>query len=71
MAQNFVNKFFEQERAALATGALLTANFQRDFLKDMANFFKGCSKHISDDTGMVPLNTTALLKAKVEDQEPD
>jgi hypothetical protein len=71
MAQNFVNQFFEQERQALAKGAVLTANFQRDFLKDMANFFKGCSKHIADATGMVPLNTTALLKAKNEEEETD
>jgi hypothetical protein len=67
MAQNFVNRFFEQERQALEKGATLTADFQRSFLLDMANFFQGCSKPVADAKGMTPISTSALLKAKLEE----
>jgi len=67
MAQNFVNRFFEQERQALEKGAVLTADFQRAFLLDMANFFQGCSKPVAEAKGMLSVNPSALLKAKSED----
>jgi len=66
MAQNFVNRFFEQERLALEKGAVLSADFQRAFLLDMAIFFQGCSTHVAVAKGMLPVNTSALLKAKPE-----
>lgn len=64
MAQDFINKFFQQERIAVEKGSVLTANFQRDFLKNMANFFKGCSSHVAEATGILPLTSSALLKSK-------
>jgi len=69
MAQNCVNRFFEQERAALDKGAILTADFQRAFLLDMANFFQGCSAPVAASKGMLPVNSAALLKAKPEEFE--
>jgi len=68
MAQNFINQFFAQEQAAIQKGAVLTANFQRAFLKDMANFFAGCSAHVAAAAGMTPLTESALLKGN-KDQD--
>lgn len=68
MAQDFINQFFTQERAALEKGGVLTAEFQRSFLKNMADVFKGCSNSVAQSRGILPLNTNALLKAKPEEE---
>jgi len=68
MAQNFINQFFAQEKSNLEKGGVLTADFQRAFLEDMAKFFKGCSDSVAAAKGMLPVNTAALLKAKPEEE---
>lgn len=69
MAQNFINRFFEQERTAIASGAILSHAFLTDFLKDMGNYFKGCSKIVADIKGVETQTSAALLKAKFEEDE--
>lgn len=66
MAQNFITKYFEQERAALEKGATLTGTFQRAFLEDVANYFKGCSTHVAQIKGMSLSTEKALIPAKAE-----
>lgn len=66
MAQDFVNKFFDQERISVQGGATLTFDFQNDFLKQMASFFRGCSKFVAESKGMTNINVSSLLGSKDE-----
>lgn len=64
MAQDFLDKYFQQEREALEKGAVLTHKFKSDFLENMAEFFKGCSQVVAAVKGHSSL-TQAALKEKV------
>lgn len=64
MAQNFISKYLDMEQQALKNNSIIDAKFQQGFLKEMADYFKGCSEKVAEYKGQALKTEKALLKAQ-------